>query len=141
MSLLDCTLIVSVMLALFSYLLGGGAFSGKDPTKVDRSAAYAARWVAKSVVAAGLAHRCLVQVSYAIGVAHPMSLFVDTYGTGTKSDQEIMEIVKNNFDLRPGVIMRDLKLKRPIYFKTASFGHFGRNDPDFEWEKPKELKF
>jgi S-adenosylmethionine synthetase len=97
--------------------------------------------VAKSVVAAGLAHRCLVQVSYAIGVAHPMSLFVDTYGTGTKSDQEIMEIVKNNFDLRPGVIMRDLKLKRPIYFKTASFGHFGRNDPDFEWEKPKELKF
>jgi len=120
---------------------GGGAFSGKDPTKVDRSAAYAARWVAKSIVAAKLAHRCLVQVSYAIGVAHPMSLFVDTYGTGTKSDQEILDIVKNNFDLRPGVIMRDLQLKRPIYFKTASFGHFGRNDPDFEWEKPKTLKF
>jgi S-adenosylmethionine synthetase len=120
---------------------GGGAFSGKDPTKVDRSAAYAARWVAKSIVAAGLAHRCLVQVSYAIGIAHPMSLFVDTYGTGKKSDSEILEIIKNNFDLRPGVIMKDLKLQRPIYFKTASFGHFGRNDPDFEWEKPKELKF
>lgn len=120
---------------------GGGAFSGKDPTKVDRSAAYAARWVAKSIVAAGLAHRCLVQVSYAIGIAHPMSLFVDTYGTGTKSDAEIMEIVKANFDLRPGVIIRELNLKRPIYFKTASFGHFGRNDPDFEWEKPKQLKF
>jgi len=119
---------------------GGGAFSGKDPTKVDRSADYAARWVAKSVVAAGLAHRCIVQVSYAIGVAHPMSLFCDTYGTGIgKSDAEIMEIIKKNFDLRPGVIIRDLKLKRPIYFKTASFGHFGRNDPDFEWEKPKTL--
>lgn len=88
-----------------------------------------------------LAHRCLVQVSYAIGVAHPMSLFVDTYGTGTKSDAEIMEIVRANFDLRPGVIIRELNLKRPIYFKTASFGHFGRNDPDFEWEKPKQLKF
>jgi S-adenosylmethionine synthetase len=120
---------------------GGGAFSGKDPTKVDRSAAYAARWVAKSIVSAGLAHRCLVQVSYAIGVAHPMSLFVDTYGTGTKSDQDILDIVKNNFDLRPGVIIKELQLKRPIYFKTASFGHFGRNDPDFEWEKPKTLKF
>jgi len=118
---------------------GGGAFSGKDPTKVDRSAAYAARWVAKSVVAAGLAHRCLVQVSYAIGIAHPMSLFCDTYGTGTKSDAEILEIIKKNFDLRPGCIMRDLKLKRPIYHKTASFGHFGRDDPDFEWEKPKTL--
>jgi S-adenosylmethionine synthetase len=120
---------------------GGGAFSGKDPTKVDRSAAYAARWVAKSIVAAGLAHRCLVQVSYAIGIAHPMSLFVDTYGTGKKADSEILEIIKANFDLRPGVIIRDLNLKRPIYFKTASFGHFGRNDPDFEWEKPKELKY
>lgn len=120
---------------------GGGAFSGKDPTKVDRSAAYAARWVAKSIVAAGLAHRCLVQVSYAIGVAHPMSLFVDTYGTGKKSDAEILEIIKANFDLRPGVLIRDLDLKRPIYFKTASFGHFGREDPDFNWEKPKQLKF
>jgi len=120
---------------------GGGAFSGKDPTKVDRSAAYAARWVAKSVVAAGLAHRCLVQVSYAIGIAHPMSLFVDTYGTGSKPDAEILEIIKKNFDLRPGVIIKELKLQRPIFFKTASFGHFGRNDPDFEWEKPKELKY
>jgi len=120
---------------------GGGAFSGKDPTKVDRSAAYAARWVAKSVVKAGLAHRCLFQVSYAIGVAEPMSLFVDTYGTGKKSDAEILEIIKNNFDLRPGVIIRELDLLRPIYVKTASFGHFGREDPDFTWEKPKELKF
>jgi S-adenosylmethionine synthetase len=120
---------------------GGGAFSGKDPTKVDRSAAYAARWVAKSVVAAKLAKRCLVQVSYAIGVAQPLSLYVDTYGTGVKSDAEILEIVKNNFDLRPGVLQRDLKLKRPIYEKTAYFGHFGRNDPDFAWETPKPLKF
>jgi S-adenosylmethionine synthetase len=120
---------------------GGGAFSGKDPTKVDRSAAYAARWVAKSIVAAKLAKRCLVQVSYAIGVAQPLSLYVDTYGTGVKSDTEILEIVKNNFDLRPGVLQRDLKLKRPIYEKTAYFGHFGRNDPDFAWETPKPLKF
>jgi S-adenosylmethionine synthetase len=118
---------------------GGGAFSGKDPSKVDRSAAYAARWVAKSLVAAGLAHRCLVQVAYAIGVAEPMSLFVDSYGTGKVSDAELLAIVKKNFDLRPGIIMRDLKLRRPIYNKTASFGHFGRNDPDFEWEKPKQL--
>jgi len=120
---------------------GGGAFSGKDPTKVDRSAAYAARWVAKSIVAAGLANRALVQVSYAIGVAHPLSIFVDTYGTGKLSDTEILEIVKKNFDLRPGVLMRDLKLKRPIYEKTAYFGHFGRNDPDFTWEQPKKLVF
>jgi len=118
---------------------GGGAFSGKDPTKVDRSAAYAARWVAKSIVASGLAHRALVQVSYAIGVAHPLSIFVDTYGTGKIPDTEILEIVKKNFDLRPGVLMRDLKLKRPIYEKTAYFGHFGRNDPDFTWEQPKKL--
>jgi len=120
---------------------GGGAFSGKDPTKVDRSAAYAMRWVAKSLVKAGLARRVLCQVSYAIGVAEPMSLFVDTYGTGTKSDYEILDIVKKNFDLRPGVIMRELDLRRPIYQKTARFGHFGRNDPDFTWEKPKTLKF
>jgi len=118
---------------------GGGAFSGKDPTKVDRSAAYAARWVAKSIVASGLAHRALFQVSYAIGVAHPLSIFVDTYGTGKLPDTEILEIVKKNFDLRPGVLMRDLKLKRPIYEKTAYFGHFGRNDPDFTWEQPKKL--
>jgi len=120
---------------------GGGAFSGKDPTKVDRSAAYAMRWVAKSLVKAGLCRRCLCQVSYAIGIAEPMSLFVDTYGTGIKSDAEIIEIVKNNFDLRPGMIIRDLNLRRPIYQKTASFGHFGRNDPDFTWETPKTLNF
>jgi S-adenosylmethionine synthetase len=118
---------------------GGGAFSGKDPTKVDRSACYAARWVAKSIVAAGLANRCLIQVSYSIGVAEPLSIFVDTYGTGKKSDAVILEIVKQNFDLRPGCLMRDLNLKRPIYEKTAYFGHFGRNDPDFTWETPKKL--
>jgi S-adenosylmethionine synthetase len=120
---------------------GGGAFSGKDPSKVDRSAAYAARWVAKSLVAAKLARRVLVQVSYAIGIAAPMSLYVNTYGTGIKSDAEILEIVKANFDLRPGIIMRDLNLRRPIYQKTAYFGHFGRNDPDFTWETPKPIKF
>jgi len=118
---------------------GGGAFSGKDPSKVDRSAAYACRWVAKSLVAAGLARRVLVQVSYAIGVAKPLSIYVNSYGTGTVSDAELLAIVEKNFDLRPGVIMRDLNLRRPIYFKTASFGHFGRNDPDFTWEQPKKL--
>jgi len=118
---------------------GGGAFSGKDPSKVDRSAAYAARWVAKSLVAAGLAHRCLVQVSYAIGVAKPLSINIETYGTGKKPDAELLEIINKNFDLRPGCIIRDLKLKRPIYEKTAYFGHFGRNDPDFTWEQPKKL--
>jgi S-adenosylmethionine synthetase len=120
---------------------GGGAFSGKDPSKVDRSAAYACRWIAKSIVAAGLAKRVLVQVSYAIGVAEPLSIHVDTYGTGTKSDAEILEIVKKNFDLRPGMIIKNLQLRRPIYEKTAYHGHFGRNDPDFEWEKPKKLEF
>jgi S-adenosylmethionine synthetase len=118
---------------------GGGAFSGKDPSKVDRSAAYAARWVAKSLVAAGLARRVLVQVSYAIGVAKPLSVYVNSYGTGTVSDNELLHVVEKNFDLRPGIIMRDLNLRRPIYFKTASFGHFGRNDPDFTWEVPKKL--
>jgi len=118
---------------------GGGAFSGKDPTKVDRSGAYAARWIAKSLVHAKLAARVLVQVSYAIGVPEPLSIYVDTYGTGNKPDEEILEIVKKNFDLRPGCLARDLKLKRPIYQKTAAFGHFGRNDPDFTWEQPKEL--
>jgi len=118
---------------------GGGAFSGKDPSKVDRSGAYAARWIAKSIVAAGLAARALVQVSYAIGVAEPLSVFVDTYGSGTKSDEEILNIIKKNFDLRPGCLIRDLKLKRPIYEKTAYFGHFGRDDPDFTWEQPKKL--
>jgi len=118
---------------------GGGAFSGKDPTKVDRSGAYAARWIAKSVVASGLAHRALVQVSYAIGVPEPLSVYIDTYGTGNKPDTEILDIIKKNFDLRPGCLARDLKLKRPIYQKTAAFGHFGRNDPDFTWEQPKPL--
>ena len=124
---------------------GGGAFSGKDTTKVDRSAAYAARWAAKSLVAAGLCHRALVQLSYAIGVAHPLSIFVDTYGTGKtrsgKTDAEISTIVKNNFDLRPGCIIRDLNLRRPCLKKTAAYGHFGRNDPDFTWETPKELTY
>lgn len=119
---------------------GGGAFSGKDATKVDRSGAYAARWIAKSLVAAGLADRCLVQVSYSIGVAKPLSVFVDTYGTGKKTDAEILAIIDNNFDLRPGCLMRDLQLTRPIFQKTASGGHFGRNDPDFTWETVKELK-
>jgi len=120
---------------------GGGAFSGKDPTKVDRSGAYAARWIAKSLVAAKLAKRVLVQVSYAIGVPEPLSIFVEAYGTGVKSDAELTEIVRKNFDLRPGCLARDLKLKRPIYQKTAAFGHFGRNDPDFTWEQPKTLTF
>jgi S-adenosylmethionine synthetase len=120
---------------------GGGAFSGKDPSKVDRSAAYAARWIAKSLVAAKLAKRCLVQVSYAIGVAHPLSVFVDSYGTGAKSDSELLAIVKANFDLRPGCLIRDLQLTRPIYQKTASYGHFGREDKDFTWEQVKTLKF
>jgi len=120
---------------------GGGAFSGKDPTKVDRSAAYAARWIAKSLVAAKLCRRCLVQISYAIGVAEPLSVYVDSYGTGVKSDQDILAIVKNNFDLRPGCIMRDLQLTRPIYQKTAAYGHFGRDDADFTWEHPKALNY
>eukprot|EP00045_Choanoeca_perplexa_P005981 m.50156 g.50156 ORF g.50156 m.50156 type:complete len:386 (-) comp13397_c0_seq1:807-1964(-) len=118
---------------------GGGAFSGKDYSKVDRSAAYAARWVAKSLVKAGLCKRCLVQVSYAIGIAEPISLYVDDYGTGTKSKAELLEIIKNNFDLRPGVIVRELDLKKPIFYKTAKYGHFGRDE--FTWEQPKELKF
>ena len=120
---------------------GGGAFSGKDPSKVDRSGAYAARWIAKSLVAAKLCRRCLVQVSYGIGIPEPLSLNINTYGTGTKSDAELVRIVLDNFDLRPGALARDLRLRRPIYQKTASLGHFGRNDPDFLWEQPKELKF
>jgi len=118
---------------------GGGAFSGKDPSKVDRSAAYAARWVAKSVVAAKLAKRILVQLSYAIGVAKPLSLHVDTYGTGVKSDKEIVEIINKHFDLRPGIIRRELDLRKPIFVKTAAYGHFGRSE--FSWEKPKEMKW
>lgn len=120
---------------------GGGAFSGKDSSKVDRSAAYAGRWVAKSVVAAGLAKRALVQLSYAIGVVEPLSININTYGTGTKTDDELVEIIKNNFDLRPGCIIRDLELKKPKFSKTAAYGHFGRSDPDFTWEVAKELKF
>lgn len=118
---------------------GGGAFSGKDYTKVDRSAAYAARWVAKSLVHAKLCHRVLVQVSYAIGVAHPLSVSLFTYGTSERSEKELLDIVSNNFDLRPGVIVRDLDLKKPIYQKTACYGHFGR--AEFPWEVPKELVF
>ena len=114
---------------------GGGAFSGKDCTKVDRSAAYAARWVAKNIVASGLADRCEVQLSYAIGVARPLSVFVETFGTGKIEDEKIAEIVDKHFDLRPGAIIRDLNLRRPIYRKTAAYGHFGREDADFTWEK------
>mgnify|MGYP000843574922 CR=1 FL=1 len=114
---------------------GGGAFSGKDPTKVDRSAAYAARWVAKNVVAAGLARRCQVQLAYAIGVARPVSIRVDTFGTGTVSDAQLEQAVEKTFDLRPGAIIRDLKLRRPIYRQLAAYGHFGRDDLDLTWEK------
>ena len=113
---------------------GGGAFSGKDCTKVDRSAAYAARWVAKNVVAAGLAKRCEVELAYAIGVAKPLSVMVDTAGTGTVADSVIAAAVDKVFDLRPGAIIKELDLWRPIYHKTATYGHFGRNDPDFTWE-------
>jgi S-adenosylmethionine synthetase len=113
---------------------GGGAFSGKDPTKVDRSAAYAARWAAKNVVAAGLADRCEIQVAYAIGVAHPLSVNVETFGTGKIADDKIAELVLQHFDLRPGAIIRDLNLRRPIYRQTAAYGHFGREDVQFPWE-------
>jgi len=113
---------------------GGGAFSGKDPTKVDRSGAYAARWVAKNIVAAGLASRCEIQVSYAIGVAHPLSVNVETFGTGNVPDEKISELVNEFFDLRPGAIIRDLNLRRPIYQKLAAYGHFGRDDLDLTWE-------
>ena len=114
---------------------GGGCFSGKDPTKVDRSGSYAARYVAKNVVAAGLADRCEFQLAYAIGVARPVSMSIDTKGTGKIPDDEILRLVKEVFDLRPGAIIKNLKLRRPIYKKTAAYGHFGRNDPDFSWEK------
>jgi S-adenosylmethionine synthetase len=114
---------------------GGGAFSGKDCTKVDRSASYAARWVAKNVVAAGLADRCELQLAYAIGVAHPLSVLLDTFGTETVDTARIESAVASTFDLRPGAIIRDLDLRRPIYRKTASYGHFGRDDADFTWER------
>jgi len=113
---------------------GGGAFSGKDPSKVDRSAAYAARWVAKNVVAAGFARRCEVQVAYAIGVAHPVSIMLETYGTETRSKDLVEAWIRERFDLRPGAIVDLLDLRRPIYQKTAAYGHFGRKDPDFTWE-------
>lgn len=121
---------------------GGGAFSGKDPSKVDRSAAYYCRFVAKSIVHAGLARRCLVQVSYAIGVAKPLSIHVDSYGTVKDGldDDDLARIIDANFDFRPSQIIKELDLKRPIYRKTATFGHFGRGDPDFTWETPKELQ-
>jgi S-adenosylmethionine synthetase len=114
---------------------GGGAFSGKDPTKVDRSAAYAARYVAKNVVAAGLADRCQIQVAYAIGVAHPMSVLIETFGTERLPVAKIASLVQEHFDLRPAAILRDLDLRRPIYAKTAAYGHFGREDRDFTWER------
>jgi len=122
---------------------GGGAFSGKDPSKVDRSASYAARWIAKSLVNAKLCSRCTIQLSYCIGYPEPLSLYVDSYGTGIKSDEELEAIVRSNFRLRPGLIIEDLKLDRSIYSHTSAFGHFGRTDnPDvFTWETPKELKF
>jgi S-adenosylmethionine synthetase len=122
---------------------GGGCFSGKDPSKVDRSGSYMARYIAKNIVAAGLADECEIQISYAIGVAHPISVFVNTFGTGKMPDEEILELVKKHFDMRPKAIIDHLRLLRPIYRKTAVFGHFGRNDPDFTWErtdKAEELR-
>lgn len=120
---------------------GGGCFSGKDPTKVDRSAAYAARWAAKNVVAAGLAERCEIQVAYAIGVAHPLSVNVETFGTGRIPAEQIASLVQEHFDLRPGAIIRDLKLRRPLYRKVAAYGHFGREDLDLPWEDTKKAVF
>jgi len=114
---------------------GGGAFSGKDPTKVDRSAAYAARWVAKNIVAAGLADRVEIQVAYAIGVARPLSINVETFGTGTISDEDIARLISEHFDLRPGAIIQDLRLRKPIYRQLAAYGHFGRDDLDLSWER------
>jgi S-adenosylmethionine synthetase len=114
---------------------GGGAFSGKDPSKVDRSASYAMRWVAKNVVAAGLASKCEVQVAYAIGKARPVGLFVETFGTGVVPNERIQQAVTEVFDLRPAAIINDLNLKRPIYRQTSAYGHFGRELPDFSWER------
>ena len=119
---------------------GGGAFSGKDCTKVDRSAAYAARYVAKNIVAAGLADKCEIQLSYAIGVAHPTSVMVDTFGTGKLNDEKLEEIIRENFDLRPAGIIKMLDLRRPIYKQTAAYGHFGRNDIDVPWEKTDKVE-
>ena len=119
---------------------GGGAFSGKDPSKVDRSAAYAMRWVAKNVVAAGLARRCEVQVAYAIGKAHPVGVFVETFGTNNADPAKIQSAVTTVFDLRPAAIIRDLDLLRPIYTQTAAYGHFGRDLPDFTWERTDRVE-
>ena len=114
---------------------GGGCFSGKDPSKVDRSASYMARYIAKNIVASGIAEQCEIQIAYAIGVAQPVSVMVNTYGTGKIPDEKIVELVKKNFDMRPRAIIEKLKLLRPIYRKTSVYGHFGREDPDFYWEK------
>ncbi len=119
---------------------GGGAFSGKDPTKVDRSAAYMARYAAKNLVAAGLCRKCQIELAYAIGVAHPVSVLVDTFGTGVRSDEELSKIVERHFDLRPAAIIRDLDLLRPIYEQTAAYGHFGRTDVDLPWEKTDRVE-
>jgi S-adenosylmethionine synthetase len=119
---------------------GGGCFSGKDPSKVDRSGCYMARYIAKNIVAAGLAYQCEIQISYAIGVAQPVSVMVNTFGTGKMPDEKILELVKKHFDMRPGQIIKKLNLLRPIYGKTAVFGHFGRDDPDFTWEKTDEAE-
>jgi S-adenosylmethionine synthetase len=119
---------------------GGGAFSGKDPSKVDRSAAYAARHVAKNLVAAGLADRCEVQVSYAIGRAHPTSIAVETFGTGTLAEEELLQLVRRHFDLRPGAIIANMDLLRPIYLPTAAYGHFGRDDLGVPWERTDKVE-
>ena len=119
---------------------GGGAFSGKDPTKVDRSAAYAARYIAKNIVAAGLAKKCEIQLAYAIGVAQPVSVNIDTFGTGKVSDLDLADAVMQVFDLRPVAIIKQLNLRRPIYRKTCNYGHFGRNDPDFTWERTDQVQ-
>jgi len=119
---------------------GGGAFSGKDPTKVDRSAAYAARWAAKNIVAAGLASRCEIQVAYAIGIAHPLSINVETFGTGHIPDTEISRLIQENFDLRPGAIIHNLDLRRPIFRQTATYGHFGRDDLNLPWEQTNKAE-
>jgi S-adenosylmethionine synthetase len=119
---------------------GGGCFSGKDATKVDRSGAYAARWAAKHIVAAGLAERCEIQVAYAIGVAHPLSVNVETFGTGTLPDERIAELINEIFDLRVGAIIRDLGLRKPMYQPVAAYGHFGREDLDLPWEKLDRLE-
>ncbi|MBI2146285.1 methionine adenosyltransferase [Candidatus Woesearchaeota archaeon] len=119
---------------------GGGAFSGKDPSKVDRSACYYGRYVAKNIVAAGLAAKCEIQVAYAIGVAQPVSILVNTFGTGKVADEKIVDLVRTNFDFRPKAIIEQLQLRRPIYRKTAAYGHFGRNDPDFTWERTDKVE-